>query len=194
MKWLFNLLKQVRFWLVLVFVLTAISLVILGYLLEWSTEVLILSIVILFFILIFILMFLNLRAARSKQKIEHSLETSDDSYLTPDRKMEIEQFRKKVLNKIQSLKKSKIKILGKQKSNLFSLPWYLFIGPPNSGKTTIIKQSEFNFSSESGNSINLNCDFFTSNTSVLLDVGGKILEEDEKRTCFNKLNNHFISV
>ncbi len=180
MKWLINLLKQVRFWLVFAFIIVAIILVILGFLLDWSTEVQILSIVILLFTLVFIFMFLNLRAARSTRKIEQSLEASDLSYLAPDRKKEIEQFRKKILMELQSLKKSTGSKHGKEKSNFYSLPWYIFIGPQNSGKTTVIKQSGLNFTSGYQNDVKQNCDFITSNNSVLIDLVGNILEEDEK--------------
>jgi type VI secretion system protein ImpL len=180
MKWLFKLIKQVRFWLILLFVLLTIILVILGYLMDWSTEVLILSIVILFFILVFIYMFLNLRAARNTRKIEQSLTASDVSYLAPDRKEEIEKFRKKMSLAIQSLKKPKLSIRGKEKSNLYSLPWYIFVGLQNSGKTTLINQSGLNFSAGSESGVAQNCDILTTNTSVLIDVAGNIFEEDDK--------------
>jgi len=179
MKWLFNLLKQVRFWLILAFLFAAVMLLILGYLLDWSTEVLILSVVILFFILVFILMFLNLRAARSTRKIEKSLEAADASFLAPERKKEIEQFRTRMLKTIQSLKKSQISKQGKKKSSLHSLPWYIFIGLPNSGKSTIIRQSGLTLSSGIESGVTEDCDLLTSNTSVIIDVAGKMIEEDE---------------
>ena len=105
MKSLLKLLTNIRFWLIVGFVLGTFLLIVVGYLFDWSKGVQILSIVILFFILILIFMFLSLRSARSTKRIEQSISPSAASFLSPDRKMQIEQFRQKMLGEIQSLKK-----------------------------------------------------------------------------------------
>jgi type VI secretion system protein ImpL len=179
MKWLFNLLKQFSFWLIVGFLFAAVLLVIIGILLDWSNEVKILSIVILIFLLIFVLMFRNLRSARGIQKVEQSIETPL-SYIGPERKKEIEQFRTKMHASIQSLKKSQLSKFKKGKSNLYSLPWYIFIGAQNSGKTTVIEQSGLTFPSGIETAKATECEFLLASSSILVDTAGRIIEEEEQ--------------
>ena len=107
MKSLLKLLTNIRFWLIVGFVLGTILLIAVGYLFDWSQGEQILSIVILFFILLLIFMFLSLRSARSTKHIEQSISASPASFLSPDRKMEIEQFRQKMSGEIQSMPRVK---------------------------------------------------------------------------------------
>ena len=72
MKWLFNILKQFSFWLIIGFLLAAVVVVIIGYLFDWTNEVKILSIIILILLFIFVIMYRNLRSARGIQKIEQN--------------------------------------------------------------------------------------------------------------------------
>ena len=51
------------------------------------------------------------------------------------------QLRKRFEDAIEALKKSK----RKGSANLYELPWYVIIGPPGSGKTTVLANSGLNF-------------------------------------------------
>jgi len=97
-----------------------------------------------------------------------------------DRKLEIEQFKQKQLGEILSLKKG-IHAKGKKgKSNLYSLPWYILFGPENAGKTTLVENSGFHFPLGTETGTTQNCDWFYSNTAVLIDTAGKIIEPEDQ--------------
>jgi len=182
MKSLLKLLTNIRFWLIVGFVLGTLLLIMVGYLFDWSQGIQILSIVVLFFILLLIFMFLSLRSARSTKHIEQSISPSPASFLAPDRKLEIEQFRQKMIGEIQSLKKGTVAAGKKGKSNLYSLPWYILFGPENSGKSTLVENSGLHFPMGLETGATQNCDWFYSNTSVLIDTAGTIIEpEDQDR-------------
>ena len=179
MKSLLKLLTSIRFWLIVGFLLGTFSLLVAGYLFDWTNSIQILSIVILFFVVLFIFMFMSLRSARSTKQIQYSISPSPASFLAPDRKLEIEQFRQKQLGEILSLKKG-IHSKGKKgKSNLYSLPWYILFGPENAGKTTIIENSGLHFPMGLEAGATQNCDWFYSNTAVLIDTAWKIIEPED---------------
>jgi type VI secretion system protein ImpL len=66
------------------------------------------------------------------------------------------------------------------------LPWYVFIGPPGSGKTTALLNSGLKFllpSSESGAAVSgvagtRNCDWWFAEEAVLLDTAGRYTTQD----------------
>ncbi|MGH7074895.1 MAG: type VI secretion system membrane subunit TssM [Stellaceae bacterium] len=69
---------------------------------------------------------------------------------------------------------------------LYELPWYMFIGPPGSGKTTALRNSGLNFptaekfgsSSVTGVGGTRNCDWLLTDQAVLLDTAGRYTTQD----------------
>mgnify|MGYP002700514856 CR=1 FL=1 len=69
----------------------------------------------------------------------------------------------------------------KKKLNLYSLPWYIIIGPPGSGKTTALINSGLKFpltestgkQSIEGVGGTRNCDWWFTDQAVMIDTAGR---------------------
>jgi type VI secretion system protein ImpL len=73
--------------------------------------------------------------------------------------------------------------------NLYTLPWYVVIGPPGSGKSTLLQNSGLNFplSDRFGNEAlrgiggTRNCDWWFTEEAVFLDTAGRYTTQDSDR-------------
>ncbi|MDQ2065699.1 type VI secretion system membrane subunit TssM [Xinfangfangia sp. CPCC 101601] len=79
---------------------------------------------------------------------------------------------------LDQMKKSR---LGAKKF-LREMPWYVIIGPPGTGKTTALKQSGLHFPIDLSDDIKgvggtRNCDWFFTDTAVLVDTAGRYVEQ-----------------
>lgn len=68
-----------------------------------------------------------------------------------------------------------------KKERLYHLPWYLFIGPPQEGKTTIVQVSGLNFPPDLPDAVagvggTRNCNWYFSDEAILLDTAGRYTE------------------
>ena len=104
----------------------------------------------------------------------------------PDQKENIESLRVKFEQGIAALKESKLSKGLSGKAALYALPWYMFIGPSASGKTTALKHSGLEFPSLSGSGQDLkgvggtrNCDWWFTNEGVFLDTAGRYVTHEE---------------
>ena len=104
----------------------------------------------------------------------------------PDRKEEIDAVRIQFEKGIAALKESKLSKGLSGKAALYALPWYMFIGPPASGKSTALRHSGLQFPSLSGSGQGLqgvggtrNCDWWFTNEGVLLDTAGRYVTQEE---------------
>ncbi|MCF6228430.1 MAG: type VI secretion system membrane subunit TssM, partial [Planctomycetes bacterium] len=116
-------------------------------------------------------------AIRNAQKIEAQLKAQAGAHLdgaSADQKDIIDEMRQKFDESLSALKKTK-----GGKSALFTLPWYVIIGPPGSGKTTALQESGLNFpASEAGAKVKgiggtRNCDWWFTEDGILLDTAGR---------------------
>lgn len=137
------------------------------------------------------LLFKQVRANRGAKLLEKSIKAQADEQKMsqrPDKKGEIEELKHDLVAAIESLKKSRLGKGGGGKAALYALPWYMFIGPPAAGKTTAIINSglEFSFGSDiKGVGGTRNCDWFFSNSTILLDTAGRYTTEEEDREEWN---------
>jgi type VI secretion system protein ImpL len=153
-----------------------------------TTERILISALVLLLYLIWYL-FTMMKEAKSAGNIEQSIGLQADDQmqsLRPEKKAEIDQFKKQLEEAINSLKKSKLGRGKIGKSALYALPWYMFIGPPSAGKTTAIQNSglEFPFGNDGLKGVGgtRNCDWFFSNRAIFLDTAGRYTTETEDRT------------
>jgi type VI secretion system protein ImpL len=126
------------------------------------------------------------RAAALERELLRQAEQQAD-HLRPDRRVQVLELQARMKAAIAQLKSSK---LGGRGGNaaLYALPWYVIVGPPASGKTTALQQSELSFIAAGGQSPRLqgtagtkNCDWWFSKDAILLDTAGRFVthEDDE---------------
>jgi type VI secretion system protein ImpL len=131
----------------------------------------------------------RIRASRAATALERAIAqqgTQQALNARPERRAEIQELHKQVQTGINALKTSK---LGKGKRSgaaaLYSLPWYVIIGPPGAGKTTALKHSGLVFpfaDPRGGGGVRgvggtRNCDWWFTNEAILLDTAGRYTTE-----------------
>jgi len=92
------------------------------------------------------------------------------------------QLRKRFEEAVGALKKSR----RKGGTNLYELPWYVIIGPPGSGKTTVLVNSglDFPLAQQFGKDAlrgvggTRNCDWWFTDKAILLDTAGRYTTQD----------------
>ena len=143
-------------------------------------------IVFILLVTIIILLFKKMKDAQKAGKIEESISGSADSQLlSPEKRAEIDQFKKQLEAAISALKNSKLGRGKSGKSALYSLPWYMILGPSAAGKTTAIQNSglEFPYGKDSVKGVGgtRNCDWFFSTRAIFLDTAGRYVSDADDR-------------
>ncbi|TDF86168.1 type VI secretion system membrane subunit TssM [Pseudomonas sp. H9] len=105
---------------------------------------------------------------------------------TPADREEISLLRERLLQSLERLQGNKPRGTP-AKDALYSLPWYLVIGQPAAGKSTMILQSGLNFPYAEREGVRVaglggtrNCDWFFSSEAVLLDTAGRYMNSPEE--------------
>ncbi len=131
-------------------------------------------------------------ARRAAAKLEGAIAAQGNQQAMnarPERRAEIQELQKQLTQGISALKSSKIGRSGQRgAAALYSMPWYMIIGPPGAGKTTALKHSGlvFPFQSASGGGVRgvggtRNCDWWFTNEAILLDTAGRYTTEQDDR-------------
>ncbi|MCB9893614.1 MAG: type VI secretion system membrane subunit TssM [Planctomycetes bacterium] len=154
-----------------------------------KTRIAIIAVLIGIFLVLFLIQ--KVMAVRSAVKIEQQLKAQSGSHLEgadAEKKAEIETLSKNFNESLEALKKTK-----GGKSALFTLPWYIIIGPPGSGKTTALQESGLNFPAAQGGAKvrgiggTRNCDWWFTEDGILLDTAGRyttVAEDQEEWFAF----------
>jgi type VI secretion system protein ImpL len=125
----------------------------------------------------------QMRNARASRQIADGVAKQDDTGSADGAASpEAAQLRKRFEEAIEALKKSK----KKGAANLYELPWYIIIGPPGSGKTTVLVNSGLNFplaqkfgkEALRGVGGTRNCDWWFTDEAILLDTAGRYTTQD----------------
>lgn len=143
---------------------------------------------ILVLLLIAFVRFLLIRRANSRL-IKNLIESDElASLATSDRDEELEIIRERFQHALEVLKESTI---GRHKggSFLYELPWYVLVGAPGTGKTTILSNSglEFPLSDRFGSEAvqgfggTRHCDWWFTDKAVLIDTAGRYTTQDVNR-------------
>ena len=87
------------------------------------------------------------------------------------------------LEELRNSFKEGIDYLDSKGIGLDTLPWYLIIGPPGNGKTTLVRESGFNFagfkSAQDYYDPTRNCGWFFSDDAVFIDTAGRYAAGDQ---------------
>lgn len=123
--------------------------------------------------------FLVVRWARARMKAG-KLEAGLSSGGGADRKGEIEALRKNWRESLAKLRGTAVGGGGRRAISL--LPWYVIIGAPASGKSTLLRQSGIDFpvgdAAIRGLQGTRNCDWWFSNVGVFLDTAGRYISDE----------------
>lgn len=181
-----RLLKSRTFWLVFGFVLLIALVLLLGAILNWTWTTRLLGIVGVLLLGIIVLGITFMRANRSSDKIEDAIkQQAQQQFIAarPDNQAEIQDLQEQLERAIEQLKQSKLGGGKRGRAALYALPWYMFIGPPGAGKTTAITNSGLNFPLGTdrvrGVGGTRNCDWFFTDSAILLDTAGRYMTEQE---------------
>jgi type VI secretion system protein ImpL len=201
MKWIVHILKSRLFLGSIGVVLLVGAVLLLGRWLEWELTTQLAGVIGVLLLTLIGLGVSFVRANRRAAHIEQSIrQQAEDQVLStrPDKRGEIEELRQRLDRAIETLKQSKLGRGRWGQSALYALPWYMIIGPPGAGKTTAIANSGLNFPLGSqrvrGIGGTRNCDWFFSDSAILLDTAGRYMTEeqdtDEWRTFLEILKNN----
>ncbi|MGF6092455.1 type VI secretion system membrane subunit TssM [Pseudomonas sp. 18173] len=115
-------------------------------------------------------------------------EDADEAVLNanPADREEVSLLRERLLQSIERLHGNKPRG-SNPKDALYALPWYLVVGQPAAGKSTMLYQSGLNFPYAEREGVRVaglggtrNCDWFFSSEAVLLDTAGRYMNNQEE--------------
>ena len=120
----------------------------------------------------------QLRAARKNRMFVTELAAPPPVSAARPGEANLAAINSKFADILGQMRKSK---LGTKKF-LREMPWYVIIGPPGTGKTTALKQSGLHFPIDLSDDIKgvggtRNCDWFFTDTAVLVDTAGRYVEQ-----------------
>jgi len=134
--------------------------------------------------LVGLVVYRRIRAARAARALEKAIaQQAQEQALNakPERRAEIQELHRQLQEGIAALKSSK---LGGGSNALYSLPWYVMVGPPGAGKTTALRHSGlvFPYLDPAGGGVRgvggtRNCDWWFTNEGILLDTAGRYTTE-----------------
>src|ERR1700694_886623 len=125
----------------------------------------------------------QLRSKQASQRLAEGVAKQEDSTGKSGSRSsgEARPLRKRSQEATEALKKSK-----SGGRTLYELPWYIIIGPPGSGKTTVLVNSGLNFplarafgkEALRGVGGTRNCDWWFTDEAILLDTAGRYTTQD----------------
>ncbi|HHX8480502.1 TPA: type VI secretion system membrane subunit TssM [Vibrio diabolicus] len=151
-------------------------------------------------VLVFVWALFNVtKQHKQKVKEDESIQTllEVDSQSDKEAASEIDLMRERIEQAVKVVTKTH-----KGKRSLYDLPWYVLIGPPGTGKTTVLKQSGLEFpladslgsDSIAGVGGTHHCDWWFANKAVLIDTAGRYTTQDSQEKVDSKAWHGFLGL
>ena len=151
-------------------------------------------------VLVFVWALFNVtKQHKQKVKEDESIQTllEVDSQSDKEAASEIDLMRERIERAVKVVTKTH-----KGKRSLYDLPWYVLIGPPGTGKTTVLKQSGLEFpladslgsDSIAGVGGTRHCDWWFANKAVLIDTAGRYTTQDSQEKVDSKAWHGFLGL
>ncbi len=124
----------------------------------------------------------SLRGAASIEKSLKAQALAQFAGARPDKQGEVDELRKQFETALDSLRRSR-----RGKTALSTLPLYVLVGPPGSGKTTMLRESGIEFPFMAGRREirgvggTRNCDWWFGARGIMLDTAGRYMVQEEDR-------------
>ncbi len=133
--------------------------------------------------------FSNMRYAHQNQQLQATLTETPKAKATTAAAEETSDLGNRLKEALDLLKKTKVRRTWGS-GWLYQLPWYIFIGPPGSGKTTALVNSGLNFplaaqlgkKAIKGVGGTRSCDWWFTDNAVLIDTAGRYTTQDSDAT------------
>ena len=120
------------------------------------------------------------------KNLQQNLQKQADS--SASRKLEIAYLKEGMTSSIAALKTSELGIKYRGHAALYALPWFVIIGPPAAGKSTVLRNSGLSFPVTSEQNTHIkgtagtrNCDWWFSNEAIILDTAGRYTTEESDK-------------
>jgi type VI secretion system protein ImpL len=136
----------------------------------------------------------GVRAAKTNDKMVEALTAAPVDANATESAAEVAVLRKRLEDALVMLRRTAGKARKRGTRYLYELPWYMFIGPPGSGKTTALRNSGLNFptadrlgaTTVAGVGGTRNCDWLLTDQAVLLDTAGRYTTQDSNEAVDQK--------
>jgi type VI secretion system protein ImpL len=134
-------------WLVIGGGAFSIGTIVVFQMLGWSLLIALIVVLVLALVVVILLLLRQLRSARASEEIETTIIRQADRDIersVAGQAAEAETMKAELLAAIEALKRSKLGLRG-GKAALARLPWYMMVGPPEAGKSSLVAGSGLHF-------------------------------------------------
>lgn len=183
-----RLFKSGTFWLILISVVLISGLTIMTVFQGWPIWTLLAGIILSLSAALVFILFGFFRANRKADEIlsfAKKQAAKNKESVFPDKKAQIESLEREFDAGVNRLKNSNIGGGRRGSAALYTLPWYMFIGPSGVGKTTAIMNSGLSFPGQQGGIKGLggtkNCEWFFSTDAIIIDTAGRYISKSDDR-------------